>query len=243
MSVPFSVSYLSSCHLWLLVVLALVQLCLSGQKSDDVLCMDGERQALIRFKHDLIDEADRLASWVGEKSDCCRWAGIVCDNITGHVQEIRLRGLDGHCDSISIYDGSYKAVKEGLKQKLGGHLNPSLLELKQLKYLDLSCNDFKHIQIPSFIGSFRNLRYLNLSESNFGGMFPPKIGNISELRVLSLADLGGIRIMEMKWLSNLRQLHHLDMSLIDLSKAIDWFQVLYVIGWLLQASLLKSRKL
>nr|GEY80891.1 leucine-rich repeat protein [Tanacetum cinerariifolium] len=45
-----------------------------------------ERQALIEFKQGIIDEADRLASWVGEESDCCKWDGIVCDNGTGHVE-------------------------------------------------------------------------------------------------------------------------------------------------------------
>ncbi|KAL8241564.1 hypothetical protein R6Q59_014918 [Mikania micrantha] len=218
MSVWFSISYLSSNrHLWLLLVLALVHLCLSDQKFPDALCMEGERQALIRFKHGFIDEADRLASWSGEKSDCCKWVGIVCDNITGHVHEIHLPGPDDACGDIYMPN----------EQRLGGHLSPSLLELKQLKYLDLSCNDFKGIQIPGFIGSLGNLRYLNLSESNFGGMIPPQIGNISELRVLSLGYLNRTSfIMNMQWLSGLRWLHHLDISTIDLSKAIDWFQVI-----------------
>ncbi|KAD5961361.1 hypothetical protein E3N88_12834 [Mikania micrantha] len=170
MSVGFSISYLSSnCHMWLLLSLALFHLCVSDQKSHDALCMEGERQALIRFKHDLIDEADRLASWAGEKSDCCKWVGIVCNNITGHVREIHLTGP-------YIGDAvTYKEMKELLKQRLGGHLSSSLLELKQLEYLDLSCNDFNWIQIPGFIGSLGKLRCLNLSESNFGEMIPPQI--------------------------------------------------------------------
>ncbi|KAJ0772097.1 putative non-specific serine/threonine protein kinase [Helianthus annuus] len=98
MSARFSVSYFFSCNLCLLIFLVLLCLCLCEQKSDDVLCMDGERQALLEFKRNLIDEADRLASWHAENNDCCRWAGIVCDNITRHVHEIRLRGLDGFCD-------------------------------------------------------------------------------------------------------------------------------------------------
>ncbi|KAD5961368.1 hypothetical protein E3N88_12841 [Mikania micrantha] len=167
MSVGFSISYLSSnCHLWLLLVFALFHLCFSDQKSPDSLCMEGERQALIQFKHGLIDEADRLASWAGEKSDCCKWDGIVCNNITGHVHEIHLPGLDGHCDDI--YDEiSYKEMKEFDKQRLGGHLSPSLLELKQLKYLDLSCNDFKWIPIPGFIGSLGTLRSLDISDEGW----------------------------------------------------------------------------
>nr|XP_043625424.1 receptor-like protein EIX2 [Erigeron canadensis] len=235
MRARFPISYFSSCYLCWLIFLVLFHLCLSDQKHDDhVLCLDSERDALMQFKHDLIDEANLIASWVGGKSDCCRWAGIVCDNITGHVHEIHLPGNDGQCEADWT---TYEEIKERFKHKLGGHLNPSLLELKQLKHLDLSCNNFKKIQIPSFIGSLRNLRYLNLSYSNFGGMFPPQIGNISELRVLSLSDLDEISIMEMKWLSNLRRLHHLDMSLIDLSKATDWFQVINTLPSLVELHL------
>ncbi|XP_076928076.1 receptor-like protein EIX2 [Bidens hawaiensis] len=238
MSARCSISYFSSCHLCLLILLVLLPLCLSDQKSDDVLCIDGERQALIRFKDNLVDEAGRLASWVGEKSDCCRWAGIVCDNITGHVHEINLRGLDGHCDKVRF--SFYKVRMEGFKQLIRGDLSPSLLELKQLEHLDLSCNDFEEIQIP--FGSLRNLRYLNLSESSFGGIIPPQIGNLSELRVLSLGSLFDynpitkrtLTSTNMQWLSSLRWLQHLDMSGTNLSKATDWFHVINALPSLLQ---------
>ncbi|XP_076894087.1 receptor-like protein EIX1 [Bidens hawaiensis] len=209
--------------------------------------MDGERQALIRFKDSLIDEADRLASWVGEKSDCCKWAGIACDNITGHVREINLRGLDGHCDRL--YLSSHKVLIAGLKQMLRGNLSPSLLELKQLRHLDLSCNNFEEIQIPSFIGSLRNLRYLNLSESKIRGIIPPQIGNLSELRVLSLGSWYGIdddpertlTSTTMQWLSSLRRLHHLEMSKTNLSKATDWFQVINTLPSLVQLRMSRCR--
>ncbi|MFS7950794.1 putative non-specific serine/threonine protein kinase [Helianthus anomalus] len=70
--------------------------------------MDGERQALLRFKHGLIDETGRLASWVAEDKGCCKWIGIACDkwigiacdNTTGHVHGIHLPVLDGHCQGL-----------------------------------------------------------------------------------------------------------------------------------------------
>ncbi|KAI3748950.1 hypothetical protein L6452_12412 [Arctium lappa] len=141
-----------------------------------------KRQALLNFKHGIIDRANKLASWDGEDKECCSWAGIVCDNYTGHVHEIHLRGLDGQCKLLDF------PSDQVLKQKLGGDLSPSLLHLKQLRHLDLSCNDFGGIQVPSFIGSLRNLRYLNLSISRFGGIIPPQLGNLSELQVLGLGS-------------------------------------------------------
>ncbi|PWA74684.1 leucine-rich repeat protein [Artemisia annua] len=178
-----SFSHFSSCYLCLLLVVALFHLCLSNQNSDDVLCIKEERQALLQFKHHLVDEGDLLSSWVDEKNDRCKWAGIVCDNMTGHVHQIHLRTLGGHGQFVS-----QKEVKEASKQKLKGVLSPSLLDLKQLKHLDLSCNNFGRIQVLEFIGSLGNLSYLNLSSSNFSGIIPPQLGNISELHTFFLGS-------------------------------------------------------
>ncbi|GKA94010.1 leucine-rich repeat protein [Tanacetum coccineum] len=197
-----SFSHFSSCYLCLLVVVALFHLCLSNQNFDDVLCIKEERQALLQFKHRLVDEGGRLASWVGEQNDCCKWAGIVCDNKTGHVHQIHLRALDGHCQ----FD-EYKE-EEASKQKLKGDLSLSLLDLKQLKHLDLSCNDFGWIQVPEYIGSLGSLRYLNLSSSNFSGIIPPQLGNISQLQTLCLGCFQvdvwdeSTSVVNMEWLSN-----------------------------------------
>ncbi|KAL8247885.1 hypothetical protein R6Q59_009101 [Mikania micrantha] len=161
MSVGFSFSSLSSCYFCLLLVMALFHLCLSNTNSNSMLCMDDEKQALLEFKHGLIDGANRLASWGREENgDCCKWAGIVCDNTTGHVHKI---SLPGYCDYNMV-----KTYEECMKQKLKGDLSPSLVNLKQLKHLDLSNNDFGGKKVPRFMGSLRNLRYLNLSSSEFG---------------------------------------------------------------------------
>nr|XP_043633353.1 receptor-like protein EIX1 [Erigeron canadensis] len=211
-------------YLSFLLVLALSHSCISNQillDNKDVLCMEGERGALLEFKQGLIDEIDRLASWVGEDRNCCGWAGIVCDNITGHVRGIHLQGVI----SPDLYEGCDRT------RQLGGNLSSSLLHLKQLRHLDLSCNNFGGIQVPEFIGSLTNLRYLNISKSYFSGIIPPQLGNLSRLHVLGVGSSFHVsyektRVMNMQWLSSLRSLHHLDMSGVNLSKAIDWFQVI-----------------
>ncbi|KAJ9540629.1 hypothetical protein OSB04_027135 [Centaurea solstitialis] len=213
---------------------------------------DVERQALLEFKLALIDPANSLASWIDEDKECCSWVGIVCDNFTGHVHHIRLRGVDGHChqsDYIDVMTGStypagydYIINEKDEALKLGGNLSPSLIQLQQLMHLDLSCNDFGGIQVPSFIGSLKNLRYLNLSRCNFGGTIPPQLGNLSKLEVLSLGSFYGpsyelTRLLNMQWLSSLHMLHHLDMSGVDLRKAIDWFQVINALPSLVELHL------
>ncbi|XP_016646913.1 PREDICTED: LOW QUALITY PROTEIN: probable LRR receptor-like serine/threonine-protein kinase At1g34110 [Prunus mume] len=163
-------------------------------------CKQNERQALLKFKHDLEDPSNQLSSWAGE-GDCCNWTGVVCDNLTGHIRELHL------ADTYS------------------GKISPSLLNLKHLSYLDLSNNDFQGMQIPSFLGSLKSLRYLNLSYSSFVGLIPHQLGNLTSLQVLDLGDYSEREVESLQWISGLSKLQHLDMSCANLSKASDWLRV------------------
>ncbi|KAI3704945.1 hypothetical protein L1987_75175 [Smallanthus sonchifolius] len=216
---------------WLLIISsALFPNCLCDDNPGRALCIDDERLALLEFKHDLIDDANTLSSWSSVNIDCCTWDGIVCDNITGHVQELHLRGPDPELEEAST-------------QMLRGKINRSLLSLKQLKYLDLSCNDFESTQIPSFIGSIRNLRYLNLSMSQFYGRIPYQLGNLSMLVVLDLGNgpwLSNVAVSSMHWLSSLNLLKYLDLSGYDLSTASDWLQVINTLPSLVELHLRSS---
>ncbi|XP_076912966.1 receptor-like protein EIX2 [Bidens hawaiensis] len=144
-----------------------------------------------------------------------------------HVHTIHLPG--GHC-SYQNFHVTKKEYEEASKQRLKGDISSSLLDLKHLKHLDLSCNNFGGNPIPRFIGSLENLRYLNLSCSNFGGTIPPQLGNLSDLQVLCLGSFHvgfeSTRMMNIGWLSSLGMLNYLDMSGVDLSKATNWLQVI-----------------
>ncbi|XP_076906983.1 receptor-like protein EIX1 [Bidens hawaiensis] len=137
-----------------------------------------------------------------------------------------------------------------LEAKLKGDLSPSILNLKQLKHLDLSDNDFGGKQVPIFMGSLRNLRYLNLSRLKFGGTIPPQPGNLSELRTLGLGSFHesyyddiyeSTSMINMQWLTGLRYLHHLDLSGLNLSKAIDWLRVINTLPSLVELHLFSSQ--
>ncbi|KAK9209601.1 hypothetical protein WN944_001968 [Citrus x changshan-huyou] len=195
--------------------LLVISISFCNGSSDHMGCLENEREALLRFKQDLQDPSNRLASWnIG--GDCCAWAGIVCDNVTGHIIELNLR------NPFTYYQRSrYKANPRSM---LVGKVNPSLLDLNHLSYLGLSFNDFQGVQIPRFIGSIRNLRYLNLSDTQFVGMIPPPLGNLSNLKSLDLS-LNYLYVENFLWLSGLSFLEQLDLCYVNLSKASDWLLV------------------
>jgi len=145
----------------------------SPSESSYVKCIERERQALLNFKLSVQHYHGMLSTWRDDENnrDCCKWEGIECNNETGHVQMLDLRGSESH-----YLSGSFDIT--------------SLVGLQKLEYLDLSSND-RSIggQIPPSIGSFQRLRYLNLSQSFFKGTIPYQLGNLSKLEYL---DLKGI---------------------------------------------------
>ncbi|KAF3448858.1 hypothetical protein FNV43_RR09573 [Rhamnella rubrinervis] len=205
---PFTIISLA---IFLIATILTIHVSFGNTKTADILCIESEKQALLSFKKDLVDESNRLLSWAVE-DDCCKWSGILCDNSTGYVRQINL--------------GRYMGENSVLK----GKLNPSLLNLKHLTHLDLSNNDFGGVQIPSFMGSFVNMRYLILKPAGFSGLVPYQLGNLSTLRRLVLRDFyrndKGLYVDNLHWLSSLSKLEYLDMYNVNLSKASDHWSLM-----------------
>ncbi|XP_072951918.1 receptor-like protein EIX2 [Typha angustifolia] len=183
-------------------------------------CIERERDALLSFKASIEDPSDVLSSWQTGQ-DCCRWRGVVCSNRTGHVVK-----LDLHNNFTRInYHYNIDMINYKFRT-LGGEISPSLLAIEHLNYLNLSYNDFGQKRIPEFIGSFKNLKYLDLSYAGFGGSIPPQLGNLTKLLHLDLSLNSLESVDYIDWLPRLSSLKYLDMSEVNLSTAVDGVQAM-----------------
>jgi len=196
----------------------------SATYNGDTKCKERERRALLTFKQSLQDDYNMLSTWKdGPNANCCKWRGVQCNNQTGYVQILDLHG------SETGY--------------LRGEINPSIIELQHLTYLDLSYLNTSG-QIPKFIGSFNKLRHLDMSYGNYDGKIPSQLGNLSQLLHLDLSgneligeipfQLGNLSLLQslklgfnsnlrinnqiqanVEWLSNLSSLRKIDLSAVQ----------------------------
>ncbi|KAJ9153040.1 hypothetical protein P3X46_026529 [Hevea brasiliensis] len=204
--------------LLLILVETVLYTCSCSGAYSSPLCIESERDALLEFKRGLTDPLNLLSSWDAEMSqDCCAWKGVACSNKTGHVFKLDLRFEYGY---------------------LGGEINPSLLNLTYLSYLDLSLNNFFGIEIPRFLGSLENLNYLNLSYSGFMGKVPHHLGNLSNLQSLDLSTWNqDLTVENLDFVQSLSSLKYLELSGVILSNPENWLHSINMLPALVELHL------
>ena len=222
-------------NLYVLIVLLLLMKpapgFISGVKGATFGCIERERQALLKFKEDLIDDSGLLSTWGSEeeKRDCCKWRGVGCNNRTGHVT---------HLDLYWENSGKY----------LTGKISNSLLELQHLSYMSLRGRYFQYPRIvnpsgsdfqgspsspfPYFIGSLKQLRYLDLSFIGVVGTLSNQLWNLSKLQYLDLSGNYDVNFKNLDFLNNLFSLKYLDLSKNNLSQTIDWIKMVNKVPFL-----------
>lgn len=163
----------------------------ANSDSNQVKCLERERNALLKFKAEATqDDNGALSSWKNE-TDCCQWKYIQCNNVSNRVIKLDL------------------SQSPPLRFQ---RINPSLFELVDLNYLDLSNKNFNGSQIPESIGFLQKLSYLNLSSADLGGQIPHSIGNLSMLESLYISGNHLQGLIYEAHLFNLSKLQSLDLS-------------------------------
>ncbi|XP_039135861.1 receptor-like protein 12 [Dioscorea cayenensis subsp. rotundata] len=169
-------------------------------------CIKAERDALLAFKAELMyHKAHPISSWGNYTDiDCCQWAGVHCDNNSGHIVRLDPRLWRPPPNNFDDYNYYVWCDDES---GLSGNISESLLGLKHLTYLDLSFNCFLNISIPKFLSSLENLVHLDLSYSGFTGVIPYELGNLTKLSYLNLANYDN-KVDDAEWLSGLSSLRY-----------------------------------
>ncbi|KAH7667724.1 Non-specific serine/threonine protein kinase protein, partial [Dioscorea alata] len=197
-------------------------------------CIKAERDALLAFKSELIyHKAHPISSWGIYTDDCCQWAGVHCDNNSGHIVRLNPRLWRPPPNIFDDYNDYVWCDKSGLS----GTISESLIGLKHLTYLDLSFNCFLNISIPKFLSSLENLVHLDLSYSGFTGVIPHELGNLTRLRYLNLANYDN-KVDDAEWLSGLSSLRYLFLNHVNFSGVNNVMQSLNKLQHLKSVSLL-----
>lgn len=180
------------------------------------LCPREQSTALLEFRQAITVDASasqdceilgqvsspKTASW-NRSTDCCRWDGVTCDNLTGQV--IR---LDLSCSHL-----------QGVVDS-----NSTLFQLSRLQRLNLAYNDFSGSKISRNFALFSSLTHLNMSNSGFSGQLPSQLVRLSNLISLDLSSaFQDIQIDSQIFrllLRNLTQLRDLSLSSTDISSVV-----------------------
>ncbi|CAD5319630.1 unnamed protein product [Arabidopsis thaliana] len=182
-------------------------------------------EALLELKKGFQGDPSRkvLTSWDAKalSSDRCplNWYGVTCSS--GGVTSIDLNGL-GLLGSFSF------PVIVGLRMlqnlsiannQFSGTLS-NIGSFKCLKYLDVSGNLFRG-SLPSGIENLRNLEFVNLSgNNNLGGVIPSGFGSLAKLKYLDLQG-NSFSGEVMSLFSQLISVEYVDISRNSFSGSLD----------------------
>ncbi|KAI4322960.1 hypothetical protein L6164_022605 [Bauhinia variegata] len=143
-------------------------LCLSLGLGNPALCCDPhDLSALKEFAGNLTN-GSIITAWSNDVG-CCKWVGVVCDNVTDGPATSRVTQLI--------------LPRMGLK----GTISSSLAQLDQLSLLDLSFNRLQG-QVPEQFSKLKQLKYLDLSHNMLSGPVPVALSGLQSIQILNISS-------------------------------------------------------
>ncbi|KAH7691847.1 Non-specific serine/threonine protein kinase protein [Dioscorea alata] len=222
-------------------------------------CIETERTTLLSIKASIWNNNNNnqnfLSSWISH--DCCYWKRVSCNHETSHITKLHLDlSMNNFIDSpIPEFIGSFANLEylnlshvgfSGIilytlgnlsclaSLQAGGNHDTTLfhhLNFTSLHVLDLSQNYDLNITHHLWLLHLTSLVHLDLFDCVLYGKLPVTIGNLSNLRVLSLSDSFDGEIpkslgnLVQGWMptsiGDLRNLQYLDLSTNMLSGTIS----------------------
>ncbi|CAN8247037.1 unnamed protein product [Cochlearia groenlandica] len=164
-----------------------------------------------------------LNSWDSKalSSDTCpqNWYGVTCDS--GYVTSLDLNGLGLLGDfSFPVIVSLRMLVNLSISSNQFAGTLSKIGSFKSLKYLDVSGNLF-HGSLPSGIESLKNLEFLNLSSNNgLGGVIPSGFESLENLKYLDLQG-NSFSGEVMSLFSQLNSVDYVDISRNKFSGSLD----------------------
>ncbi|XP_010473866.1 PREDICTED: receptor like protein 30-like [Camelina sativa] len=120
-------------------------------------CRQDQIQALMQFKNEFESDGCNSSDYLN---------GVQCDNATGAVTKLQLPS--------GCFTGTLKP-------------NSSLFGLHQLRYLNLSHNNFTSSSLPSEFSNLSRLEVLSLASNGFTGQVPSEFSNLVLLTHLNIS--------------------------------------------------------
>ncbi|KAI4333653.1 hypothetical protein L6164_018433 [Bauhinia variegata] len=143
-------------------------LCLSlGLGNPAISCDPRDLSSLKEFAGNLTD-GSIITAWSND-AGCCKWVGVVCDNVTdgptpSRVTQLNLSGM-------------------GLK----GTISSSLALLDQLSVLDLSFNHLQG-QVPEQFSKLKLLKFLDLSHNMLSGPVSGVLSGLQSIQIMNISS-------------------------------------------------------
>ncbi|XWS56645.1 hypothetical protein CRYUN_Cryun09bG0103800 [Craigia yunnanensis] len=145
-----------------------------------------DQQALLEFKHRIVDPHNILTNNWTTTSPVCNWIGVSCTAKHRRVRVLNLPNMSltgivpPHIGNLSFL------ISLNLSNNnFHGNLPKELGQLNRLKHIELSFN-FLSGEIPTWFGRLDKVLYLNLRNNNLTGTIPRSIVNMSNLEILDL---------------------------------------------------------